>query len=60
MNKLVKNNSCNKKSKVGNILTDINKNSKEFKREMNIANRFMILKKVNRHLQLRIRNYLEY
>lgn len=45
---------------VGNIMDNIERSSKTSKRELRLVNSYMQQKHVNRELQTRIRNYLEY
>lgn len=45
---------------IGLILGNMNRNEREFKRNMNVLNGFMKQKKINFNLRNKIRNYLEY
>ena len=46
--------------KVGQILEDIGRFEKDYKKELSIMDRYLDRVLVNRDLRVRIRNYLEY
>lgn len=45
---------------IGMILQEINKESDEFHHNINIINQFMKRKNINKHLQMRVREYLRF